>query len=101
MKISFFPKSKLGVWSIILFLLLVLLVTFFFLMVNVFNQRGGDTFFSNLTLTIPMLAAWAAGLISFVFALTATVKSKHKSVLVCIVGCVTFLTTVYGIFAVL
>jgi hypothetical protein len=48
-----------------------------------------------------MLAAWAAGLISFIFALTATVKSKPKSVLVCIVGCVTFLTTVYGIFAVL
>jgi ABC-type microcin C transport system permease subunit YejE len=47
MKISFFPKSKSGTWSVSLFLLLVLLVAFFFLMVNVFDQRGGDTLFSN------------------------------------------------------
>ena len=99
MKVSFFPKSKSGIWSIVLFLLLVLLVAFFFLMVNVFNQRGGVTFFNNLLLTIPMLTAWAAGVISFILGLIAIVKSRPKSILVFIVSIFTFLTTLYGIFA--
>jgi uncharacterized membrane protein YphA (DoxX/SURF4 family) len=100
MKTSFFPKTKAGIWSVILFLLLVLLVGYFFLMVNVFNQRGGDTFFSNLNLTIPMLAAWACGVLSLILGLVAVFKTKSRAILVYIVLLLSALTTLYGIFAV-
>lgn len=101
MKLNFFPKTKLGKWSIALFLLLVLSLSFFFIMVNVFDQRGGDTFFSNLLLTIPMLIAWTAGAISFFLGLTTMIKSGSKSILVIIVVILTFLTTLFGILEVL
>lgn len=97
MKISFFPKTKLGSLSVVLFVILVVLVAYFFIMVNVFEQRGGDTFFSNLNLTIPMLAAWASGLASLVLGIIAVIKSKSRSILVFVVIVITFLTTLYGV----
>ena len=100
MKISFFPKTKLGSLSVVLFVILVILVAYFFVMVNVFDQRGGDTFFSNLYLTIPMLAAWAAGLASLVVGLIAVIRSKSRAILVFIVIVISFLTTLYGVMAV-
>jgi len=97
MKWSFFPKTRPGRWSVLLFLLLVLLVSYFFVMVKVFGQRGGDTFFSNLNLTIPMLSAWAAGFSSFIFGLIAVFRAKSRAVLVYLVLILSFLTTLYGI----
>lgn len=97
MKISFLPKTKLGVWCIILFLILVLLVVYFFIMVNVFNQRGGDTFFSNLNLAIPMVTAWGAGLLSLILGLAAIFNDKSHAILVYIVVILSFLTTLYGV----
>jgi len=97
----FLPKSKLGIWSVILFVFSILALVFFFIMVNVFGQRGGETFFSNLTLTIPMLSAWTASTISFVLGLVSTIKSKSESVLVILITAITFLITLYGIGAVL
>ena len=76
MKVSFFPKTKLGSLSVVLFVVLVVLLAYFFLMINVFDQRGGDTFFSNLNLTIPMLAAWACGAASFVLGLIAIIRGQ-------------------------
>ena len=100
MKVNFFPKSKLGVWAVILFIFLILAVAFFFIMVDVFGQRGGETFFSNLTLTIPMLTAWGGGVASSVVGVVDLIKSKIKSILVFIVTILTFTTTVFGICAV-
>jgi len=100
MKISLFPKSKLGVWAVILFIFLISAVAFFFIMVDVFGQRGGETFFSNLTLTIPMLTAWSMGVVSFAIGIVDLIKSKIKSILVFIVTIFTFTTTVFGICAV-
>jgi hypothetical protein len=97
MKAGFFPKTKYGIWSAILFLALVLFAAYFILMVGVFNQRGGDTFFSNPNLTLPVLAAWAAGLASLILGLIAIIKSKSKSILVFIIVVLTFLTTVCGV----
>jgi hypothetical protein len=99
MKVSFFPKTKLGSLSVVLFVVLVILVAYFFVMVNVFDQRGGATFFSNINLTIPMLAAWASGLASLVLGTIAVIKSKSRAILVFIVIVLTFLTTVYGVVA--
>jgi len=100
MKVSFFPKTKLGVWAVILFIFLILAVAFFIIMVDVFGQRGGETFFSNLTLTIPMLTAWGMGVASSVVGIVDLIKSKIKSILVFIVTILTFTTTVFGICAV-
>jgi len=100
MKISLFPKSKLGVWAVILFIFLISAVAFFFIMVDVFGQRGGETFFSNLTLTIPMLTAWGGGVASSVVGVVDLIKSKIKSILVFIVTILTFTTTIFGICAV-
>ena len=97
MKISFFPKTKLGSLSVVLFVILVVLVAYFFLMVNVFNQRGGDTFFSNLNLAIPMVAAWASGLASLVLGIIAVIKSKSRAILVFVVIVLAFLTTLFGV----
>ena len=80
-----------------MFVALIVLLAYFFLMINVFGQRGGDTFFSNLNLTIPMLAAWASGVASFVLGLIAIIKAKSRSVLVFIVTLLCALTTMYGI----
>ena len=101
MKIAFLPQSKSGKWSVAFFCLLVFLVVWFFVLVNIFNQRGGETFFSNLMLTIPMLTAWVAGLIAFVLSVIALFKAKIKSVVVFIVSILSFLTTLYGVLVVL
>ncbi len=101
MKISFLPKTKNGKWSAVLFAALIIFLAYFFLMVNVFGQRGGQTFFSNLNLTIPMMLAWLSGMASFILGLMAFFKDKSVSVLVICVVVLSFLTTIYGIAAVL
>jgi len=97
MKPSFFPKTKLGSWSVVLLVILFILLAYFFLMVGAFNQRGGDTFFSNLNLAIPMIAAWTAGAAAFLLGLIAVIKSKSRSILVFIVIILSFLTTLFGV----
>jgi ABC-type uncharacterized transport system permease subunit len=50
------PKTRLGKWSVGLIILFFLLFALFqFLVAS--GQRGGATFFSNLVLAIPILAA--------------------------------------------
>lgn len=101
MKIVFLPKTKSGKWSAALFGVLVLLVCYFLLMVNFFGQRGGAAFFSNLNLTIPMLLAWLCGLASFVLGTKAIFADKSYSVWVMLTVLLAFLTTLYGVLAVL
>jgi hypothetical protein len=97
MKIVFMPKSKSGKVSITLFLISLLLVAYFFVMVNVFGQRGGATFFSNLNLTIPMLLAWASGAAAFIFGIISIVKSKSYSILILLILLITCISTSFGI----
>ena len=97
MKITFFPKTKLGIWSVCLFAFVVLVIVYFYIMVNVYDQRGGETFFSNLLLTIPMLLAWVAGVASCVVGLVAIVKHKSRAILLYIVVLLTLFVTLYGL----
>lgn len=101
MKITFLPKTKNGKRAIAAFIALLLLLGYFFLMVDVFGQRGGETFFSNLNLTIPMLLAWFSGLLSLIFGLIAIFSDKAYSILVIVVGLLSLFTTVYGVSALL
>ena len=55
------------------------------------GQRGGEKFFDNLALTIPILLAGTSGLSAFVTGIIGIMKSKERSVL-------GFLTTTIGFF---
>ena len=97
MKISFFPKSKIGKWSLVCFAAEVLLMVIFYSILTIFNVKGGDTFFSNPELAIPLILAWLSGAVSFVLACVTTIRDVPKSILVLLVSVVTLLTTLFGI----
>jgi len=90
MKVHFIPKTKLGKWSIGCIIGLVVCFVLFLLLVES-GQRGGDTFFSNLLLTIPMFLAGISGVAAFLTGIIGIIKSKERSVFV-------FLATTIGLF---
>jgi len=90
MKISFTPKTHLGKWSVGLIIAFFLFLTFFYLLVAS-GQRGGDTFFSNPVLTVPILIAGICGISSFFTGIIGIIKRKERSVFV-------FLATIMGFF---
>lgn len=81
MKISFTPKSSLGKWSVGLIIVFFAFMGVFFVLVRL-GERGGEKFFSNLKLTVPVLIAAVAGIGSFFTGLVSIIKSKKCSVLV-------------------
>jgi hypothetical protein len=90
LKKLFLPQTLLGKWSvglIISFLLLFVLAQ----IIVATGQRGGDTFFSNLAISIPMLLAAICAAAAFFTGIIAIIKSKERSIPV-------FLTTLMGLF---
>ena len=89
MKSVFIPRTILGRWS------LGLMMAFFvfmavFAVAAVRGADGGDTFFSNLALSLPVLLAAICGAASFVIGLIAMIRSKERAILVMlatVVGC--------------
>ena len=81
MKINVMPNSCPGKWSIGLIVLFFLfLFPFFFFIAS--GERGGETFFSNLLLTIPFLLAAISGIGAFLMGLISIVRNKERSFLV-------------------
>ncbi|MBR9706159.1 hypothetical protein GOV14_03935 [Candidatus Pacearchaeota archaeon] len=93
MKINLTPKSNLGRWSVGLIISFFVFLGLFFLFVKL-GERGGDTFFSNLKLTIPMIIAGLCGVCAFLTGFTSIIKNKERSVFV-------FLVTLMGFFILL
>jgi len=93
MKIYFAPKTTLGKWSVALIIVFIVLLGVFQLLVAS-GQRGGETFFSNLILTIPMLIAGVSGISAFVTGLIGIIKSRERSVIV-------YLSALIGLFVLL
>lgn len=90
MRVSILPKTPLGKWSTGLALVfLVLFVAFLLLVAS--GQRGGETFFSNLMLTIPMLFAATSGVFAFLTGLIGVIRNRETSILV-------FLAMLIGLF---
>ena len=87
------PKTLLGKWSV-LFIILFLLLFVVFQILVLSGQRGGDTFFSNMTLTIPALSMAISGIASFSTGVISIVKDREKSLLV-------FIATVIGLLVLL
>jgi hypothetical protein len=93
MRVHFKPTTDLGkrsAWLIVAFA--VLLGAFYILVAS--GQRGGDTFFSNPILTVPMLLAAASGIAAFITGLISIIKKKERSVAV-------YLAVTFGLFVIL
>jgi hypothetical protein len=94
MRIKFLPKSKLGKWSASLIISLIILLFVFFLLVWS-GQRGGETFFSNLYLTIPMICAGISGIAAFITGIIGIIKEKDYSVILIVSTIIGFLVLLF------
>jgi hypothetical protein len=90
MKALFLPQTTPGKWSaglaaglIVFFLIARLIVAS--------GQQGGETFFDNLAISIPMALAGLCGVAAFIVGLTAIIRHKERSILV-------FIATLIGLF---
>jgi cytochrome bd-type quinol oxidase subunit 2 len=81
MRVHFKPTTNLGKWSAWLIVAFAILLGVFYILVAS-GQRGGDTFFSNPILTVPMLLAATSAIAAFVIGLISVVKRKERSVAV-------------------
>jgi len=80
---SFFgkPVTSTGWWSLWLTVGFLLLLAVFYVLVWS-GQRGGETFFSNLWLTIPMLLAAISAIAGGILALVGIGWKKERSAFV-------------------
>lgn len=75
------PKTILGKWSVGLMVAFILL--FVLLQVLVASgQEGGETFFDNLPLSIPVILMAASGIAAFLVGLVSVVKNKERALTV-------------------
>lgn len=72
--------TNLGKWSLGLIVSFFVFLGLFFFIVSL-GERGGETFFSNLKLTIPMLIAAFSAIGSFFVGVVSFFK-KERSILV-------------------
>ncbi|MBI5037673.1 MAG: hypothetical protein HZC01_03160 [Candidatus Kerfeldbacteria bacterium] len=88
------PKTKLGKWSA---WCLAFFVIFFAIaqIIVASGQEGGETFFDNLYISIPMTLVWLSGVFAFIFGSISITKSKERSVLVFIATGIGFLMLVF------
>jgi peptidoglycan/LPS O-acetylase OafA/YrhL len=79
MRVHFKPKTKLGKRSAWLLVTLAALMGIF--RVNILlGQQGGDTFFSNPSLAIPILLAGISGIAAFITGLISIIRKKERSI---------------------
>ncbi|MBI4743966.1 MAG: hypothetical protein HY776_03985 [Actinobacteria bacterium] len=75
------PKTYLGKWSVGLIIVFFLLFWLFQVLVAS-GQRGGETFFSNPLLSVPISLAGISGILAFFTGSISVVKNKERSVFV-------------------
>ena len=80
MKKFILPKTVLGKWSVGL---AISFIVFFVLLIilSAAGQKGGDTFFSNLSLSIPGLLAIVSGVAAFFTGVISVIFMKERAVL--------------------
>ena len=79
MRVHFKPQTRFGKRSV--WLLVALAVFMGVFRINVLlGQRGGDTFFSNPSLAIPILLAGSSGIAAFVTGLISIIREKERSI---------------------
>jgi len=75
----FKPKTNWGKWSTRLIVAFAVFLASFGILVAS-GQRGGNTFFSNPILTIPILLAGTSGIAAFITGLISIVRRKERSI---------------------
>ena len=78
-RFRFKPQTKLGKRSV--WLLVALAVCMGVFRINVFlGYRGGDTFFSNPPLAVPILLAGISGIAAFITGLISIIRVKERAI---------------------
>jgi small-conductance mechanosensitive channel len=81
MRVTILPKTPLGKWSIgFIGAFVVFFVTFLLLVTS--GQRGGETSFSNLVVTIPLLLAGTSDVLAFRTGPVGIIRNRERSILV-------------------
>ena len=73
------PKTLLGKWSVGLIIAFFLLLGTGMFVVQGLGQTGGETFFDNLWISIPMLSAGASAIAAFLTGIISIVKDKERA----------------------
>ena len=90
------PKTTLGKWSVaLIFAFIVFLISFQLIVAS--GQRGGETFFSALVLTVPILIAGICGVSAFVTGLIGVIRSRERSVIVYLAVTIGLLVLLFGL----
>ena len=92
----FVPTTDFGRWSVLGGLAFLVFMGLFALAVAA-GQRGGEGFFDNLWLTIPVLIAYFSAVGAFVLGTVAIATQGERSLMVIAAIIVGFLVTVFGI----
>ncbi len=94
MRVHFKPKTNLGKWSAWLIVAFAVSMASFGILVAS-GQRGGDTFFSNPIIGIPILIAAASGIAAFITGLISIVRRKERSISVYVAVAFGLITLVF------
>jgi len=94
---SILPKKTLSKWSFWFLVTSALMLGLFFAIIAIFNLEGGDTFFSNPPLFIPILLAFATSVLAFATGLFSIIFRKGRSLTVFLTTLIGMLVTIYGI----
>ena len=84
------PKTLLGKWSTGLIIVFFALFVLFNALVAS-GQRGGETFFDNLTLTIPIFAAGISAVVAALLGIFSIIRQRERSIFVFVSSLIGFL----------
>jgi hypothetical protein len=87
------PSTNLGIYSVWLIIAaFIFFIVFYSFIIS--GQRGGDSFFSNLSLAIPMLTAAILAILSFLTGIISIISKRERASLV-------YISTILGFFVLL
>ena len=93
MSIYFLPRTRLGKWSMWSSILsFIFLILFFFFALQ--GEKGGETFFHNPKLAVPISLAGFLNICSFLTGIITIIKNKERAPIV-------FLSTLVGFLAII
>lgn len=90
------PSSVLGRWSTGASVVFLAFIAVFAIAVAA-GQRGGEKFFDNLWLTVPMLIAYFSAVGAFVLGTVAIISQGERSLTVIAATVIGLLVTAFGI----
>jgi len=82
MKIQWFSTSKLAMAHFACILAASFMLGLFYVIVIIFNPEGGEHFFDNLALALPVLFCWIFASAGFFLGVASLIKDLEKSIIV-------------------